>query len=194
MKHLGKFIVLFFIFTSIHAATYTLDPSHTYVQFHINHFGYSNPSGKWYANGTLEYDKPHPQQAKVNTTIQVANIVTGIPELDDHLKGPGFFDVAKYPTATFVSDKVKLTGPNTANVSGMLTLHGVSKPVVLKVTFNKLGKSVLNDKMTVGFSATAQLKRSDFGMTQFLPGLSDEVKLDIEAEGYIPDNTQQNKQ
>lgn len=163
---------------------YTLDNTHTYVLWHISHFGYSNPSGKWMASGTLVLDVAKPQNSKVNVTINVADVVTGIPKLDEHLKTDTFFNVAKYPIATFVSDSVEMTGKNTANVHGILTVHGVSNPVTLKVTLNKIGVNSIDNKQTAGFSATAEIKRSDFGMNAYLPGLGNEVKLDIEAEAY----------
>src|SRR5947207_2270779 len=80
--------------------TYNIDPSHTSVLFHINHFGFSNPSGKWFANGTLVLDEKSPQNSKVNVNIDVASVDTGIPKLDEHLKSAEFFDVTKYPKAT----------------------------------------------------------------------------------------------
>jgi len=162
--------------------TYTLDPGHSYVEWHISHFDFSHPSGKWYANGTLALDKDKPQNSKVNVTINVGDIVTGIPKLDEHLKGEDFFDVAKYPTATFVSNKVDVTSKKTAKVYGTLTLHGVSKPVVLNVTLNKEGVSPITNKPTAGFAATTTIKRSEFGITKYTPGLGDEVKLNIEVE------------
>jgi polyisoprenoid-binding protein YceI len=162
--------------------TYTLDNTHSYVNWQLNHFGFSNPSGKWYANGSLELDKEKPQDSKANITINVADMVTGLPELDKHMQGEDFFDVAKFPTATFVSNKVTLAGKDKATVTGMLTLHGVTKPVTLNVKLNKLASSPITSKMTAGFSATAAIKRSDFGMTSYLPNLGDEVKLTIEVE------------
>lgn len=164
---------------------YNLDPEHTSVLFHISHFGFSNPSGKWYAKGTLKLDSDNPANSQVNVTIPIADIDTGIKELDEHLLKPVFFDAAKYPTATFVSNKVTLTGKETADVQGILTLHGVSKPITLHVTLNKAGISPLTDDKTVGFSAYGQLLRSDFGMNSFSPGIGDEVKLSIEAEAHI---------
>lgn len=163
---------------------YTLDPHHSYVLWHINHFGFSNPSGKWYVDGSVMLDQAKPQNSKVYVTIQMANLDTGIPELDKHLKAPDFFDVAKYPSATFVSDKVELTGKNSAKVFGTLTLHGVSKPEVLKIKLNKAGENPITNKQAVGFSGTTEIKRSDFGMNTLLPGLSDNVKIDIEAEAF----------
>lgn len=164
--------------------TFTLDPNHTYVLWRINHLGFSNQSGKWYADGTLTLDKDRPQDSKVDATIQLANLVTGLPELDKHLKDKLFFDVNQYPVAKFVSNKVEPTSKTTAKVYGMLSLHGVTKPVVLDVTFNQEGKNPINDKETVGFTATTTLKRSDFNITAFLPKVGDEVTIDIEAEAY----------
>jgi polyisoprenoid-binding protein YceI len=180
------FLILLLPFTFLAKAeeTYTFDPMHSYVLYHINHFGFSNPSGKWMFNGTVSLDKNKPQNSKVNIVIKTADIVTGIPELDDHLKKPLFFDVGKFPTATFVSNKVTATGRETAKVQGILTLHGVSKPVTLNVKLNKAGENPVNNKIGVGFTASTKLKRSDFGIDAFSPGLGDDVKIDIEAEAY----------
>lgn len=170
---------------AIAADTYTLDNTHSYVLWHINHFGFSNPSGKWMADGTLMLDEKKPQDSKINVTIKVANIDTGIPKLDEHLKTADFFDVAQYPTATFVSDKIDVTGKDSAKVHGMLTIHGVTKPITLDVKLNKLGMSPIANKKTAGFTATATLKRSEFGINKYLPGLGDEVKINIEAEANM---------
>lgn len=163
-----------------------LDKEHSYVLWHINHLGFSTQAGKWYVSGTVLLDKDHPKNSKVDATIDVAHMITGIPELDKHLKGKLFFDVEHYPVATFVSDKVEVTGEHTANVRGLLTLHGVTKPVTLSVALNKVGKNPINDRMTVGFNATTQLKRSDFGINTLLPDLGDDVRIEIGAEAYQP--------
>lgn len=164
--------------------TYQVDPSHSYVLWHINHFGFSNPSGKWFVKGVLSIDEKKPQNSQVQVTINLADMVTGNPELDDHLKSTEFFDVSKFSEATFKSDKVTVTGKSTAKIEGALTLHGVSKPVVLNVTLNKQGVNPITNKDSIGFSGHAQLNRSDFGMNTLLPGLSDVVKLDIELEAF----------
>lgn len=180
--------VFFLLFSSLAQAateTYTLDPNHTYVLWQIKHFGFSTQAGKWYATGTLMLDKDKPQNSSVKATIQVADFVTGLPELDKHLKGKLFFDTAQFPTATFVSDKVDVTGKTTAKVHGMLTLHGVTKPVMLDVKLNQSAMNPISNKMTAGFSANSKIKRSDFGIDTLIPGLSDEVKLDIESEAYL---------
>lgn len=185
LKQLLAIFALFFSFTfSAYAAekTYTLDPNHSYVMWHISHFGFSHPSGKWFANGTLVLDESKLQNSKITVNIRTADIDTGIKELDEHLKGKLFFDVEKFPAATFVSNKVTLTGKKTAKVQGILTLHGISKPITLNVTLNKAGVNPINNKDTVGFTASTKLKRSDFDMNALLPGLGDDVTIDIEAE------------
>jgi polyisoprenoid-binding protein YceI len=167
------------------AETYTMDPSHTAVTWTINHFGFSNPWGKFsMITGTLTLDEQAPQNSMVSVTIPMAELVTGIEKLDEHVKSPDFLDVATYPEATFVSTKVKLTGKATADVYGTLTMHGVSKPEVLHVKLNKVGENMMKKK-TAGFSATATIKRSDFGVTKYVPMLGDEVKLYIESESNI---------
>lgn len=171
--------------TGAQADTYKLDPTHTAVTWHISHFGFSNPSGKFMnADGTVVFDEKNPAASSVNVTIPIADGLSGVPKLDEHLKTADFFDVAKYPTATFKSTKVEVTGDKTANVTGDLTLHGVTKPVVLNVRFNQAGENMMKLK-TVGFSAATQIKRSDFGMKTYIPNLGDEVRLDIEAEANL---------
>lgn len=166
--------------------TLILDPKHSYILWHIEHLGFSSQAGKWYVNGTVTLDKDNPQQSKVSATIKIADLITGIPDLDNHLKGPLFFDIEKFPNATFVSDKIDVLSKNTAKIHGMLNLHGVTKPIVLEVTLNKVGKNPITDKMSVGFTGTTLIKRSDFGMKTLLPEVGDEVKIEIEAEAYLP--------
>lgn len=165
--------------------TYVLDPTHTAVVWHINHMGYSNPSGKWMADGTLELDPANLQNSKVKAIIKVAGIISGVPKLDEHLTSKDFFDTAQFPTATFISDKVDVTGKNTAKVHGMLTVHGITKPITLMVKLNKIGVNPMTQKQTVGFTAFTTLKRSDYGISAYLPNLGDEVKIEIEAEGSV---------
>lgn len=168
--------------------TLLIDNQHSTVIWSIKHLGFSTQSGKWYVNGDLVIDKDHLNKSKVNVTINIDDLVTGLPELDKHLKGKLFFDTAQFPKATFVSDRVQVLSPNTAKVFGKLTLHGVTKQVTLNVTMNKVGVNPLTDRRTAGFSATTTIKRSDFGMNSLLPDLGDVVTLRIDVEAY-QDNT-----
>jgi len=187
IRLLTLFVILLYLpLTAIAAEeNYTLDSSHSYVEWHINHFGFSNPSGKWLTEGTLTLDEKKPENSKVNVTIHVADLVTGIPKLDEHLKTADFFDILKYPTATFVSQKIIKTGKNTAKVIGILTLHGISKSLTLNVTLNKIAESPITHKKTVGFSASTVMKRSEFGINRYIPNIGDDVKIHIEAEAFL---------
>lgn len=181
-KFLLTALVLCFGSAQAAVETLTLDPQHTYVLWRIKHMGFSTQAGKWYATGTLIGDQEHPEKSKVTATIQVAEMITGIPDLDKHLKGKDFFDVETYPTATFVSNKIIRTGKDTGKIIGTLTVHGKAFPVTLNAKLNGIGPHPMNGKMMAGFSATTTLKRSDFGLTKFIPMLGDEVQIDVEVE------------
>ncbi len=168
------------------AETFTLDPSHTNVTWSANHLGFSNPSGKFAkVEGTVTLDEAKPANSKLNVTISTASIVTGIEKFDEHLKSKDFFNAEKFPVATFVSDKVEVTGKDTAKVHGNLTLLGVTKSEVLDVKLNKIGENPMSKKKTAGFSATTTIKRSEFGMGYGIPNVSDDVKIAIEAEATL---------
>jgi len=176
------------------AETYTLDPAHTAVQWSVDYFGFSRPSGKFMnVDGKLLLDEADPAKSSVEVSIALAGVNSGVPKLDEHLQSPDFFDSAKFPTATFKSDKVEVLGADAsspdgggtmAKVSGVLTLHGVSKPVVLDVRLNKIGENMFKKK-TAGFTATTTIKRSDFGIVTYLPSLGDEVVIAIESEANL---------
>lgn len=186
MKKSISFLTFIFLLLTISpifaAQTYKIDPGHSYVLWQVSHFGFSNPSGKWMVSGTIDADEAKPQNSKINVFIEVANVITGVPDLDKHLKNADFFDVAKYPKATFVSKEIEMLNDNQAKIKGILTVHGVSKPVTLEVKLNKRGISPITKKETAGFSGITTIKRSDFGIDKFLPGLGDEVKIIIELE------------
>jgi polyisoprenoid-binding protein YceI len=165
--------------------TYNLEPTHSYVEFHYNHFGYSNPSGKWFASGSLNFESQNLAKSSANITIKVGDIITGIPKLDEHLKSSDFFDVTKYPTATFIGNKVTNIHGKQFDLGGVLTLHGIAKPITLHVTQNLLAVNPMNKLQTAGFSAKAEIKRSDFGLANYIPAVSDEIKLNIEIEAQL---------
>lgn len=167
------------------AETYKFDPNHTYVLWHVSHFGFSSPSGKWLADGTLLLDETNPQNSKLDVKIHTATLSTGIPKFDQHLISKDFLDAQQFPDATFVSNKIEVMGNNQAKVNGILTLHGVSKPLTLDVKLNKIGMSAVTNKKTAGFTATTHFKRSDFGIKGYLPGVGDEVNVNIEAEAVL---------
>ncbi|STX28114.1 polyprenyl-pyrophosphate binding protein [Legionella beliardensis] len=193
-QHLNRLFLVLLIslvtFSSYAAEKWILDNQHTYVLWTIKHLNFSYQTGKWFANGEIIFDPNNPQNSKVTASIQVADVVTGIPELDKHLREKLFFDTAKYPTATFSSNRVEMLSKNTAKVHGTLTLRGVTKPVTLDVMLNNIGKHPMKERMTAGFSATTTIKRSDFGMTNLQEALGDDVKIEIGAEAYQVNPTQ----
>ena len=164
------------------AESYTLDPNHTNIYWKANHFGFSSPSGKFAdVKGTLLLDEAKPEKSKVVVTINPASVTTGIPKFEEHLKSQDFFNVLKYPEATFTSFKVDKTGKDTAKIYGDLTLLGITKRIVLDAKLNKIGDNMFGNHVA-GFSLKGLIKRSDFGMRNYLPGVSDEVSLEIEVE------------
>jgi len=165
------------------ADTYTLDPNHTAVTFQYTHFGFSHPTGKFMnAKGSVTLDNDVPANSHVEVSFDINGINTGVPALDTHLKSPDFFDAAKFPTATFKSTKVEQISATEAKVTGDLTIHGVTKPVTLDVKLNQQGANPFTKKPEAGFTATASILRSDFGMTMLVPMVSDQIDLYIEAE------------
>lgn len=148
-----------------HAATWTIDPTHSEVGFKVRHMMISNVRGTFSdVKGTVIYDPAHPTQASVDVTIQAASIDTGVSDRDDHLRGPDFFDVKKHPTITFRSKSVEKAGPNKLRVRGDLTLLGVTREVVLNVDGPSSPVTDPWGNVRVGASATAEIDRTDFGM------------------------------
>jgi polyisoprenoid-binding protein YceI len=167
------------------ADTYKLEPKHSSVTFFYPHFGMSHPSVKIAgATGTLILDSDAPANSSIEASLDMNALVTGLPDFDKDLKGPDYFDTGQFPTATFKSTKVEVTSATTANVTGDLTVHGVTKSVVLAVTFNKKAFNPALFKTGVGFSATATVSRKDFGLSKLEPFVGDDITLAIEAEAY----------
>jgi polyisoprenoid-binding protein YceI len=165
---------------AVKAGTYKVEPYHTQIGFSISHFGYTDFSGFFSGtSGTLQLDPVKLGETKLDVSIPVTSILTTVSVLDDQLKGDQWFDTAKFTTATFTSTKVTPTGKGTANIIGDFTLHGVTKPITLKAHLVGSGVDPLDKIFTVGFEATGTIKRSDFGVKQYLPLLGDEVHLTI---------------
>jgi len=166
------------------ATTYTLDPNHTQVQFVWNHFGFTNLTAQFgKVEGTLEFDAADPTKSSVTATIAIDSVNSNVKKLDGELVGGDYFDAAKYPTATFKSTRVeKGTLPDHLKVTGDLSLHGVTKSVTLDVAVVKVGDHPVRKAPAAGFSATTTLKRSDFGITKYVPAVADDVKINIVSE------------
>lgn len=166
------------------AGDYKIDPAHTMVLASWNHFGYSNPTANFAGTtGVIRYDEKAPEKSSVEVTIPVDQIQTFVPELNEHLRGADFFDAQKYPTATFKSTKVTMKDGH-LKVIGNLTLHGVTRPVTLKAKLNKVGMQEMMKVPAIGFDATTTISRSAFGITKYVPMVSDEVELRITTEAH----------
>ena len=165
----------------VQAGSYAIDPAHTQIAFTVNHFGFNNYVGLFGTpTGSLTIDPKQPEKASLTVEIPMNEVRTSSTKLDEHLKTPDFLDSAKYPTAKFVSTSIKVNG-NEADITGNLTLHGVTRPVTIDAQFTGAGTHPMNKKLNIGFSGTTTIKRSDFGIDKFVPLVSDEVKLAITA-------------
>ncbi len=161
------------------AGTYKVDPAHTQVKWAVSHFGFNDYFGLLGdATGSLTIDPANLAAAKVSITIPMASNLTSSSVLTDKLKKADNFNVEKFPTATFESTAVAVSG-NTAKITGNLSFMGVTKPVVLDTTLSGAGKNPFNGKDSVGFHATTTLKRSEWGYKNMVPAIGDDVKLDI---------------
>ena len=169
------------------AATYNIDANHTQVQFTYNHFGYSNLSGRFMQiGGTFDFDVADPAKSSIDVQIPISSLSTGVPKLDAHMSSDDMFDAAKFPTASFKSNKVTVLGKDQLSVAGDLTIHGVTKPVLFNVHINRAGIHPMKKVATAGFDASATIKRSDFGIDYMTPMVSDEIKLNISMEASEP--------
>lgn len=161
---------------------YTLDPMHTQVDFSWNHMGFSTPAASVdQVKGTLRWDDANPAKSSVKVSMPVASIHSHVPALNEHLRSASFFDGAKHPEMQFESTKVERSG-NQYKVHGKLTVRGITRNVVLDAKLNKADVNPMIKAPAVGFDATTVVRRSDFGMTEFLPAVSDDIKIRITTE------------
>lgn len=182
-------VVALAVATVAHADTWQIDPAHTNVEFTVRHMMISNVKGQFQkTNGTITANGTDPASAKIDATIDATSINTRVDKRDAHLKSPAFLDVDKFPTITFKSTKVEAEGPNKWKVTGDLTLHGVTKPVVLEVEGSG---DPITDPMgntRAGASATTKISRKDFGIVWNQPMetggvlVGDEVAISIDVE------------
>lgn len=169
--------------TQVRAGAYTLDADHGKITWSVGHLGYSTYYGQIAGlSAALDLDPKAPAKSRLSVTVPLSGVVTGNARLDQQLAGVDFFDTAKFPTASFAATGVEPTSPTTARITGDLTLHGVTKTVSIDATFNQAGTDPIDRRYTVGFDGWAVIKRSDFGITAYLPLLGDEVTLRIEGE------------
>lgn len=170
-----------------HAGTpvrYEIDPVHTRVVFDIDHAGFSRAIGTLSGSqGSLQFDADDWSTAKLDVVVPMQRLDMGDSGWSAAVFAPRFLDVKRYPEARFVSSRVERTSDDTGSACGDLTLHGVTRPLCMRLKLNRIARYPLPPfRHTAGFSATASLRRSDFGMDSWLSLVGDTVELRIEAE------------
>lgn len=167
--------------------TYKIDANHTDVVASWSHFGFSNPIAHFgKVDGSITYDPTKVSASKVEVTLPLSGLNSHVGDFDDHLRSDDFFDAEKFPNITFKSTSVKAAGEGKLTVVGDLTIKGITKPVTLDVTINKVGVQPMAKREAAGFNASTTIKRSDFGVGKYAPNVSDEVKLTITTEAIVP--------
>lgn len=168
---------------------YTFDAAHTQIIFKVSHLGFSKSQGRFTKfDGGFTFDPEKPTASSIDVTIDANSINMLSTPWEEHLKGDDFFNVKKFPTIHFKSKKITKTSDTTGNIAGDLTMLGVTRTVDLDVEFNKAGQHPMSKAHIAGFTATAHLKRSDFGMNYGVEmGLGDDVQIEIQVEGVRQD-------
>jgi polyisoprenoid-binding protein YceI len=169
------------------ADIWKIDPAHTAAQFSVRHMGISTVRGAFTkVSGSVQYDPADPAKASIDVTIDAASIDTRVSMRDDDLRSPNFFDVAKYPTLTFKSRSVEPAGKDMLKVTGDLTIHGVTREVVLAVEVT--GEPVKDPRgnLHLGASASTKISRKDFGVTGAAMMVGDDVSITIDVELVSP--------
>ncbi len=177
------------------ADNWEFDKQNSSIRFTWDHLGLSRQSGQFLDfDGRLQFSPTDPEGGGVDVVIKTASLWTGVKEFDDNLKSESFFNADRFPLITFRSTWVRRTGEKTGELDGELTIMGISKPVTLKVIWNFTGEHpfapvnpTYKGKWVSGFTASAKVKRSDWGLTRALPLVSDDIWITIEAEFLLKD-------
>lgn len=170
--------------TMVFADSYTIDATHAHAAFRVSHLGFSHTLGQFDdITGTIEFDEADPANSSVSVTIATASVDSANDARDEHLRKPDFLNVEAFPTMTFTSTNIEVSGEKTAKITGDLTLLGVTKPITLDATFNQAGPHPFDPaKFVAGFSATTEINRTDFGMAYAAPVIGETVEIMIEVE------------
>ncbi len=169
---------------AVAADTYTIDATHTWPMFEVNHLGFSTQRGRFNkTSGKITLDRDAKKGA-IEAVVDVNSLDMGFEKWDAHMKSEDFFNAEKFPTMLFKSDLLKFDGIRLTGAEGTLTLLGVTKPVKLSVTQFKCGEHPMNKKPMCGAEVVTTIKRSEFGMTKYVPAVGDEVKISFPVEAY----------
>jgi polyisoprenoid-binding protein YceI len=166
------------------ADSYTIDPNHTFPVFEVNHLGYSVQHGRFdKTSGSITLDMAA-KKGSVDLTIETTSLDMGFPLWNEHLSADGFFNTAKFPTMTFKSNKFTFKDGKVVAAEGDFTLLGVTKPLTVTVSDFKCGDHPMLKKPMCGANISGTIKRSDFGMTKYVPAVSDEIQIHVPVEAY----------
>lgn len=180
------FLLLFLGMSAICMAqtqTWQIDPNHTAAQFAVRHLGISTVRGVFEkTTGTVTFDPSDYAKTSIDATIDASTLDTRVKMRDDDLRSPHFFDVAKYPTITFKSTHAEAAGAGKLKITGDLTIHGVTKQVVLDVDGPSETIHDPKGNSRTGASATTTINRNDFGITALPGGIGDEIQIVIDTE------------
>jgi polyisoprenoid-binding protein YceI len=166
------------------AENLTIDPTHTWPRFEVNHLGFSTQIGRFNkTDGKISIDAAA-KSGSIDIKIDTASIDMGLEKWNTHMKSPDFFNVEKFPTMYFKSSKLKFDGDKLVGADGELTMLGVTKPVSLNVSGYRCGNHPMNKKAMCGADVTTTIKRTDFGMGYGVPAVGDEIKITIPVEAF----------
>jgi polyisoprenoid-binding protein YceI len=166
------------------ADTYTIDPEYTIAVFEVEHLGFTTQRGRFdKSEGKVMLDFAA-KKGLVEFTVFKNSLVMGSQAWTIHVSGPGLFNVDQYPTMTFKSDNLVFDGNKVVAANGQFTLLGVTKPIKVTVDRFTCGANPMNKKPMCAGNITTTLKRSDFGMTKYIPTVSDEIKISVPVEAY----------
>jgi polyisoprenoid-binding protein YceI len=164
--------------------SYTVDPRHTFPVFEVNHLGFSTQRGRFNkVSGKISIDAAA-KSGSIDVAIDTASIDMGLDKWDEHMRSDEFFNTAKFPTMTFKSTKVVFDGDKLVAAEGDFTLLGVTKPVKLSVANFRCGENPVAKKHACGADVSTSIKRSEFGMTKFVPGVGDDIRIVIPVEAF----------
>jgi polyisoprenoid-binding protein YceI len=177
LKPLSLIVATLLAVPAYAADSYTIDARHTFPVFEVNHLGFSTQRGRFNkSSGKITLDIAA-KKGSVDLTIDTASLDMGFDKWDEHMKAEDFFNVEFYPTMRFVSDKLVFKGDKLVAAEGSFTLLDVTKPMRLTVSNFHCAPHPMNKKQACGADVTATLKRSEFGMTKYVPAISDEVRI-----------------
>ena len=182
--YIFSFIALILFTGRSNADSFIIDSSHTLPVFEVNHLGFSTQRGRFNeTQGTIELDRKT-KTGQVRFSIGANSIDMGQPKWDEHMKSADFFNVAQFPEITFVSSQFDFDGEVPVAAEGTLTLLGVSRPVRLAIQSFTCGDNPIVKKAVCAANIETRIRRSDFGMTKYLPGISDEVRIVVPVEAF----------